>query len=289
MVVCWRRGLDDRTVRLWDAATGAPLRTLTGHTDWVTSVAFSPDGRVLASGSRDRTVRLWDAATGAELQRYDAEIGYTDSVVFSSDGALLGIGGVVSGVAVNPFASELGFALRSVSPRWVAPREGITLRYGGSGFAPGLRLRLEGNGVAFEATAVNRFSAFLAEGVFDLTGAPLGVYTAVVIQGDQERRLPNAVEVVDPNGPGATELIGRIIAPDRVRAGRTANIQVVVSRRSACGGCRHRCGAAAAAGERPARCAVPHGAWQAVVADRALSRRQTGQGGSARRGRYLCV
>jgi RHS repeat-associated protein len=222
----------DRTVRLWDAATGAPLRTLTGHTDWVNSVAFSPDGRVLASGSSDRTVRLWDAATGAEVQRYDEQIAATLSVAFPPDGALLGIGGVVSGVAVNPFASELGFALRSVSPRWVAPREGITLRYGGRGFAPGLRLRLEGNSVAFEATAVNRFSAFLAEGVFDLTGAPLGVYTAVVIQGDQERRLPNAVEVVDPNGPGATELIGEIIAPDRVRAGRTANIRVVVSRRS---------------------------------------------------------
>jgi RHS repeat-associated protein len=225
-------GSNDGTVRLWDAATGAPLRTLTGHTDWVRSVAFSPDGRVLASGSYDRTVRLWDAATGAELQRYDEQIAATCSVAFSPDGALLGIGGVVSGVAVNPFASELVFALRSVSPRWVAPREGITLRYGGSGFAPGLRLRLEGNGVAFEATAVNRFSALLAEGVFDLTGAPLGVYTAVVIQGDQERRLPNAVEVVDPNEPGATELIGEIIAPDFVRAGRTANIRVVVSRRS---------------------------------------------------------
>jgi RHS repeat-associated protein len=179
---------------------------------------------------------LWDAATGAEVQRYDEQIAATLSVAFPPDGALLGIGGVVSGVALNPFASELGFALRSVSPRWVAPREGITLRYGGRGFAPGLRLRLEGNGVAFEATAVNRFSAFLAEGVFDLTGAPLGVYTAVVIQGDQERRLPNAVEVVDPNGPGATELIGEIIAPDIVRAGRTANIRVVVSRRSRVGG-----------------------------------------------------
>ena len=39
------------TVRLWDAATGAELRRLEGHTDWVWSVSFSPDGRTLASGS----------------------------------------------------------------------------------------------------------------------------------------------------------------------------------------------------------------------------------------------
>jgi WD40 repeat protein len=51
----------DRTVRLWDATTGAWKQTLDGHRN---AVAFSPDGKVLASNSGE-TVRLWDAMTGA--------------------------------------------------------------------------------------------------------------------------------------------------------------------------------------------------------------------------------
>ena len=54
-------------MKVWDAATGQEIRTLKGHTERVTSVAFSPDGKRLASAGGDGTVKVWDAATGQEI------------------------------------------------------------------------------------------------------------------------------------------------------------------------------------------------------------------------------
>jgi tetratricopeptide (TPR) repeat protein len=82
-------GSDDKTIKLWDVASGAPKQTLTEHESSVYSVAFSPDGRVLASGSHDYTIKLWDVASGALKKTLSGHEAPVHSVAFSPDGHLL--------------------------------------------------------------------------------------------------------------------------------------------------------------------------------------------------------
>lgn len=78
----------DRRIRLWDAATGRPLRVLAGHPELVRSIAFSPDGKLLASVGNDNTVRLWNAAAGRQLGE-PIRAWWSRFAVFSPDGKLL--------------------------------------------------------------------------------------------------------------------------------------------------------------------------------------------------------
>lgn len=57
-------GSGDKKARIWDADTGTPKFTLSGHTHWVLCVSWSPDGKRLATGSMDKSVRIWNPETG---------------------------------------------------------------------------------------------------------------------------------------------------------------------------------------------------------------------------------
>ncbi|MBT9456051.1 MAG: pentapeptide repeat-containing protein, partial [Burkholderiaceae bacterium] len=87
-------GGDDGTVRLWDAASGQPLRVMEGHKGWVQSVAFSPDGRQIASGGMDGTLRQWDAASGQSVRVTERHQDWIQSVAFSPDGHQIASGGM---------------------------------------------------------------------------------------------------------------------------------------------------------------------------------------------------
>ena len=81
-------GLWNGTVELWDVVNREQIDTLSGHTRWVRSVSFSPDGTLLASGDADDGLILWNVATKQRIAILEGHTRGVNSVSFSQDGTL---------------------------------------------------------------------------------------------------------------------------------------------------------------------------------------------------------
>jgi len=80
---------EDNTARLWDAANGKEIRSLSGHRGTVESAVFSPNGKSIVTASWDNTARLWDVATGRELRVLIGHTAIVQSAAFSPDGKMI--------------------------------------------------------------------------------------------------------------------------------------------------------------------------------------------------------
>lgn len=171
-------------VSIWEVSSGKPVQLLEGHGGVVRSVAFSPDGKTLASGSDG--VRLWDIATGQQVGRFKHGA-FIDAMAFTPDGKVLAAGGeraVLWEIATGRELRQLAGA--GMVPGLAISADGKLLATGGHDkivrlwdVASGKELvKLEGHTGQVHAVAFSPDGRYLASGsedtsilVWDVIGA----------------------------------------------------------------------------------------------------------------------
>lgn len=153
---------DDPTILVWDADSGEALPALVGHTDTVMGIAFSPDGRWIATGSQDKTARLWDWQTGEEQRIFTGNIEGVLGIAWSPDSRLLLTAGldrtvrlwdaVLNGTGESPTSDS--------NAHWMPFVYGTSARYE--------RLR---------QTVGNKYRVFVNNDIWALAHSPDGQYT----------------------------------------------------------------------------------------------------------------
>jgi hypothetical protein len=79
----------DKTLKIWNVASASLSLNILAHTNWVRSVAYSPDGSLIASGGDDRQIHLWDAVSGVKINTFLGHKNWVSALGFSPDGNYL--------------------------------------------------------------------------------------------------------------------------------------------------------------------------------------------------------
>ncbi|KIK62704.1 hypothetical protein GYMLUDRAFT_223268 [Collybiopsis luxurians FD-317 M1] len=117
----------DKTVRIWDAANGELVHTLTGATNQSWNAAFSPDSKTIAAGAGDRKVRLWNVESGELCYIFEGYNSWVRSLCFSQDGLTLAAGAGDSSVRIFSVLSggdsiqhwKMGAGEGSLRGKWI--------------------------------------------------------------------------------------------------------------------------------------------------------------------------
>lgn len=106
-------GYNDHTIRLWDPASRKEVRVFKGHRFPIDSVAWSADGKTLASVSREKSLRVWDVTTGKQRWMTTIQLDWAGVVALSPDGKIVAVGGFADGL-IRLWSIETNKELQSI-------------------------------------------------------------------------------------------------------------------------------------------------------------------------------